>query len=171
MNSKSLTDCLILGVLIFVSGTFLASCGEEQSVSDFEFINQNLQGQIEGIPWEFAVGRAQLLPANNVFLSLEMIGNEVLDPCQPFPAEVAKIFFDLPNQPGLYNLKVALQNPGLSQTITFFVPVENENYVAFEGAVEIFALDTLNMTLPGRMDARVNDGIFANGNFSLSYCL
>lgn len=155
--------------LIFSIG-ILSACGDDDDNITFEFIDQNLQGQIGGIEWELVAGKAQDFSINNDFLSMEMVGVAVVDTCQLSLPNTSRIFFEVPKQVGLYELKVGLQNPGLTQTVTFFVAAENQNYIASQGAIEILAIDLPNERVEGRLDARVDKRNFVNGTFGLVLC-
>ena len=174
MGSDSINNCtnwvkIKYFILIFAVG-ILSACGDDENDITFEFINQNLQGQIGGIEWGLVAGKAQDFTTNNDFLSMEMVGVAVVDTCQLSLPNTSKIFFEVPKQVGLYELKVGLQNPGITQTVTFFVAAENQNYIASQGAIEILEIDLENELLEGRLDARVDNQNFINGNFCLVLC-
>jgi len=159
---------IIISGFIFLN--MLISCKDDEEEIIFEFQAQNLQGEIGGSKWELVAGKAQDFSINNDLLSIEMVGVMVMDTCQLSLPNTSKISFEVPKQVGLYELKVDLQNPGATQTVTFFVAAENQDYIASQGAIEILEINLEIELLKGRMDARVDKKNFVNGNFDLAIC-
>ena len=159
---------IIISGFIFLN--MLISCKDDEEEIIFEFQAQNLQGEIGGSKWELVAGKAQDFSINNDLLSIEMVGVMVMDTCQLSLPNTSKISFEVPKQVGLYELKVGLQNPGATQTVTFFVAAENQDYIASQGAIEILEINMEIKLLKGRMDARVDKKNFVNGNFDLAIC-
>jgi len=159
---------IIISGFIFLN--MLISCKDDEEEIIFEFQAQNLQGEIGGSKWELVAGKAQDFSFNNDLLSIEMVGVMVMDTCQLSLPNTSKISFEVPKQVGFYELKVGLQNPGATQTVTFFVAAENQEYIASQGAIEILEINLEIELLKGRMDAQVDKKNFVNGNFDLAIC-
>jgi len=142
---------------------FFFSCSEDEETPGYNFLDQNLQGEIDGTSWIFRTGTAEPSSSMPNQLSIEMVNEEIIDPCSQFFFDQEQIFFSVPNQLGLYQLDLQ------SQTVTFFIP-PGSNFIAGEGAIEIQSIDTSNGIVTGRMDVRANDNTSANGNFTLEFC-
>ncbi len=102
MGSDSINNCTnrvkIKYLILIFSVGILPACGDDENDITFEFINQNLQGQIGGIEWDLVAGKAQDFSTNNDFLSMEMVGVAVVDTCQLSLPNTSKIFFEVPKQ-------------------------------------------------------------------------
>ena len=146
----------------------MVACGEdEENGPSFEFINQNLQGSINGETWNFESGDAGESTFDEGQLFVTLYGTMVEDPCEAFGVVGNSVFFSIPNEIGVHELHLNFEE-GSGQTATLFDDSETLNIIATEGAIEL--ISNTNGTLTGRMDARGNDNSAVNGNFSVPIC-
>lgn len=131
----------------------------------YNFIDQPLQGKIEGANWEFASGIAYYDNFQELFW-LDFYNEVDTNQCDFDKPQTDKIFFAFSNlTPGLTELGI------FTQSVTFYDNDSALNVIGFDGAIEILTVDTLNtMTITGRMDVRESGTNYANGNFSITYC-
>ena len=162
----------ILSLSFFLTTT---SCDEDDPGSSFEFIDQNLQGTIDGLPYTFGEGTAD---AVNIDGENEL-SFDLLDADENFTAvcdlfgfgDEVSILFSTPNEVGLYELFFDLSSFD-GQTVTLLNPngeggVPN-NIIASTGAVEILTITDSEVT--GRIDARFDGDNTVNGNFTVIFC-
>lgn len=145
-----------------------------------DYKNQNLQGMINGEPWEFAAGIASIDSKGNSY-DHKFLANDTV---AAFPCGVvlfrAYLGFGISgSSSGFYELgekKLHGQSPGgEAVSFGFFYydgpsPSNIRLIQANCGTYEIFSIDTANNMLTGRMDVYKNDQNFVNGNFTLSLC-
>ena len=152
-------------ILIF-GGLILTSCGsDDEPSSKYNFEDQVAQGQIEGEAWSFKVGKAFLSEDldGNVIYSMRMYGMQetFTEPCGEF-ADFNEVFFYLPTEIGLYELKFGGRTATLLFRETYY------NILASDGAIEILTISDTEIT--GRLDIRSGENNFINGNFRLDIC-
>ncbi|MEP0984143.1 hypothetical protein [Ekhidna sp.] len=160
---------LFLGAALILTFT---SCGsdDEDPGGGYEFIDQNLQGIIDGIPFEFGEGTFESSFFTEGAISLDLYdSNEEFDNVCEFIGfgDQVKIFFEVTDEVGLYELSFDL-NSFSGQTITLFNPEGSVNNIATIGAVEILSITDTQLT--GRMDARMDAENSVNGNFTVVFC-
>lgn len=155
---------VILGMLWLV----LVSCGDDDDGPSYEFIDQNLQGEINGQTWSFVDGNAEISVFDDTKLSIELGAEELADPCDVFGLSGLTVFFSIANEVGLTELNFTFDENG--QTVTLYDPDGSQNFIATAGAVEILTITETEVT--GRIDARYEgeDGNSVNGNFSVTFC-
>jgi len=86
-------------VLLITAGGLLLffACSEDPETPGFDFINQNLQGQIDGTNWELQTGTAEISASDPGRLSIEMVDEDITDPCDQFFFDQEQIFFGNPS--------------------------------------------------------------------------
>lgn len=161
MNSlKNLLFIPTLLVLIF------SGCSDdEESGPSYEFLDQNLQGSINGV--DFALGDG-VVELSDDELTFDLYSD--MEPeagCDIFIGDHVRVFFDSPNKVGLTELSFDFSTFS-GQTITLFDPDGNVNLIATEGALEITSITETTVT--GKIDARSADGDAINGNFTATFC-
>ena len=79
-------------------------------------------------------------------------------------------FFSVPNEVGIYKLKLNLNCFTCADnfTVTLFEKDGSMNFIATDGAVEILTISDTQVS--GRIDARYDGNTFVNGNFTVSIC-
>lgn len=144
---------------------FIISCNKDDEPGpSFEFKNQDLQGMINGTAWEIASGYAEDSPWEDTDLSIELTNVFYDDPCSEFILDGIQVFFDIPKEVGVYELKLATDG----QTITLYDPDGSLNTIVVEGAVEITSISDSEVS--GRIDGRSDDDNHVNGNFTVPFC-
>lgn len=147
----------------------ISSCGEDDGTTagnSFEFLNQNLQGQIDGITFTFGEGRVEASTGNELSFDL-YDASETEAACDLFFGESVSVFFFVPNEVGVYELSLDLSTFD-GQTVTLFNPDGAVNSIASQGAVEIISISETEVT--GRIDARLDENSSVNGNFTARFC-
>jgi len=158
---------LLLQVSLLFTVLFVSACGDddEEAGTSVNFLDQNVQGQIDGVSFSLGEGRADVI---NDELSIDFFdANEQIDDvCDFFGfGDEINVFFTVPNEVGLFPLNFDFTSGG--QTVTFFNPDGNLNIFASDGAIEILTITDTQVT--GRIDARAGDDAI-NGNFTLTIC-
>lgn len=158
-----------------ILGFALTSCNKDDDSSDdttptspnYEFKNQNLQGQIGGNAWEFSSGSADkgFFGATDT-LSADFSNKLIPDPCAVFITG-NKLIGNIPLTVGIHELNL---NASLfsGYTFTIYDTVDNINYIATKGAVEVLTISETEIT--GQMDIRYDNENFVNGKFSIERC-
>lgn len=160
---KSLVLLVSLGMLMGIS-----ACGKDEDAGpSYSFIDQNLQGTVDGIPFTLKGGTFEDgFEDGEIFIDLYDI-NEQGEVCDLFFGEHVSVFFSIPNAIGLYELSFNL-NSFDGRTVTLYNPDNSLNTIATEGAVEILSISATEVT--GRLDARADENNAVNGNFSAVLC-
>lgn len=168
----SLKSLRITLVLILFSSSFLLliSCSNDDGPGlAFDFIDQNLQGTIDGISFTLGEGRAEESISNSEELSINLydISEDIDDPCDfNFFGEHVRVVFTIPNAVGLYELGDTDED--LARTVTLLNPSGPTNIIALDGAVELLTITSSEVT--GRIDARSGSDA-VNGNFVVPICI
>ncbi len=152
--------------LLFLS-LCLLSCGDDDDDDDSgaDFINQPIQGMINGNDWEASSGIAGPSPFEEGMLSIEISDMEFEDICDEFILGGLRVLFSIPNEVGTYELDFG------TQTITLFDPDGSLNVIVVDGTVEIQTIDaTEGGSVTGRIVGESDDENFVNGNFTATYC-
>ncbi len=160
-------------LLVTLSSTLIiSSCGsDDDSGPSYEFIDQNLQGTIDGISFNSKGGFFdEGFEEGTIRMSIYDISEEG-DVCDIFGSESVFILFTIPETVGLYELSFDLSSFD-GQTVTLVNPNGEggipQNNIASTGAVEILTVSETEVT--GRMDARLDGDNSVNGNFSVIFC-
>jgi len=168
------TAKLILCTSALLTTLFITSCGkdDDESGPSNEFIDQNLQGTIDGIPFNYGEGEAELTTNfdEEEVLSLDLFDSneEITDICEFFGfGDQVSVFFSITPEVGLYPLSFDL-NSTSGQTVTLFNPDGAVNIISSEGAVEILSISDTQVR--GRIDARFDSETNVNGNFTATFC-
>ena len=160
--------------LLAISLVFNISCsddGDGGGGSDYEFLDQNAQGKINGKDFALVLGKGEMDPFDETRLSITLWSESFTDACGfNFGQEVSS-FFTVPMQVGLYELKLDLTDFEGSQTVTLFDPDGTLNIICSDGAVEILSITETKVT--GKIHAyytgdKLENDI--NGNFEVTYC-
>jgi hypothetical protein len=163
-------------LIIFLAATsILVSCEKDDDNDDnniidpaYTFLDQVLQGEIEGEAWMLKAGSANESWSDSTSLYVEMFAMESDNPCSDFDLDGNRVIFHVPFAPGLYELILDWTED--SQTITLFHDESGMNTVATKGAVEIISIDEVNGVMEGRIAAEADVGNFVNGNFTINFC-
>lgn len=157
---------LFLFIFVLAFSFILISCGDDDDDdSSSDFINQPIQGMINGNDWQGTSGIAEPSPFEEGRLSIEIAESMVEDVCAEFFLEGLRVLFSVPNEVGTYELDFG------NQTITLFDPDGNVNIVVIDGVVEIQTIDdTEGGSVTGRIVGDSDDENFVNGNFTVTYC-
>ena len=153
---KSVVYFLLLFVIVFTS------CTEVNPPYDFK--NQDLQGKIENIEWEYTSGVARQSYTSDDTLNIGIYNLEFDNPCSYAISEEG-IKFIVPKAVGLYILGGSVN---IDDAVIFYHSSIKE--YGFGGAIEILNIDSNAMMIEGRADIRVDNESFVNGNFTINFC-
>jgi hypothetical protein len=131
---------------------------------NYNFIDRDLHGQIEGYYWEITFGTANY---NAFFKDHYFYFYSISDTnyCDNITPKSDYVSF------ALNELKPQLIELDFANSATFYSRSDTLGIGAFDGAIEILTVDTINtMTITGRMDVRESNTTYVNGNFSITYC-
>jgi hypothetical protein len=153
-------------VLFLMASLIGFSCKDDEDAKPkYEFKDQDLSGKIENVAWTYEEGTAD---ANGNTLSIDLFLDQVDPVCELFGfPEGNQVFFTVPNQVGVYELKFDFSGSD-NQTVTLFVPEEVLNIICSKGAIEILSISDTEVT--GRIDARSDENNYINGNFTVVIC-
>lgn len=162
----------LLVISTFFLTLLITSCNkDEDNGASYSFKDQNLQGLIEGIAFDFKDGTAsEGFEEGELFIKLINETEPSEEACEAFGTEKVNVIFSIPNQVGIYELSFSFSGSS-NQTVSL---VDNESdeipltVVATLGAVEILSISENQIT--GRMDARADGSSFVNGNFTADFC-
>lgn len=164
-----------LKILLMAAGlsliSLISSCKkDDESGPSHEFINQNLQGAIDGIPFTYGEGTVEMITRDgkeHLSFDLYHANEEINEVCSFFGfGNEVSAFFSIPAEVGLYELSLNFSYGG--QTVTLFNPDGTVNNIASIGAVEILTVTETEVT--GRMDATLDAENTVNGNFTAVFC-
>jgi len=160
-------------LLLSFSILFIVSCSKDDEAGSggYEFKNQNAQGTIDGISFSFGEGTAEDSFFNDGELSIDLFDDseDITDICDSFSfGDFVRVFFDVPNAVGVYELSFSLTDAENGRTVTLFNPANTLNIIATEGAVEILSITDTEVS--GRLDVRGGDDDSVNGNFTVTIC-
>ncbi len=152
----------LLGILV----VSLCTCTAGPPGGGYNFIDQNLQGEIGGVPWTFVSGTAEdPFGDDELWIKLYNIDPAGGDPWAggAYAAAEDTLMVKLPETVGLVELSWG------GQWFTLYDESTGVNIFCVEGAIEILTIDPVGLTVTGRVDARSDEGNYVNGNFSASY--
>ena len=156
-------------LLLIFSLAILFSCKDEEEKPTHTFKNQNLSGKIGNTSWTLNDGYADVYgidEQSQVSVDLFMEAEEG-EGCSAL-AKGNEVLFTLPNKVGLYLLKFELNDFENSVVVNLFEEDGYINNLASTGAVEITAISDTQVS--GRIDARIDEESFVNGNFTVDIC-
>lgn len=139
----------------------------------YNFKEQNLQGMIEGQPWEFISGRANRTTFNDQEeYAIALYSESAENSCMFLPKE-DRVIFSIPSTgiSGVQQLKLDFSGNSDSRTITLYDVQQSNNVIASEGAVEVVSIDTTNQVIELKIDARYDDQNFINGKCKIQICM
>ncbi len=160
---------IILIAFTFVFVFYFFACKKEKkedlvngtSCSSYNFESHTLSGKIGGTDWSMLQG---------------VFRNSSFDSTK-FVADIYnKIYTDSCTYHGSTHFLASIKKPaghyqlGPNLNVTLFDSITGVNNIAFCGAIEILTVDTVGGTLTGRIDARVDENNYLNGNFTLKMC-
>ena len=168
---KKLLSAILLGAIVFTSCTKKETPEPSQNNTTlgYNFIDQPLQGKIEGVNWnvEFGIVEYETFFDGDYFFSLYNVADT--NHCDGNDPNTDYVLFAISNpEVGIIDFENS------SQSVTLYDKETQNNIGAFFGAIEILTIDTTNtMTITGRMDVRETNSSstnYMNGNFSVTYC-
>ncbi|MEQ8551384.1 MAG: hypothetical protein RIC06_15980 [Cyclobacteriaceae bacterium] len=160
----------IKNAMLFTGLTFgllLISCNkDDDGTPAYEFKDQNLQGQIDGIDFNLGDGAVDSF---NGELSFNLYSDqESTAVCELFGfGDFVQVFFAIPAETGVLELFINFSS-GEGETVTMFNPDGSLNIIATVGAVDI--TEITETTVSGRMDIKYDGSSFLNGNFTVGFC-
>ena len=154
--------------LLFISSIIIfSSCSkDEDNGPAYEFLDQDLQGTIDGEAFVFGDG---IVSSSDGELSFDLLSDmETESACEQFGfGDFVSVFFTIPEAEGIVELSLNLQSFE-GQTVTMFNPETSLNVIATEGAVEITSITETSVS--GKMDVKYDGENFVNGNFTAVFC-
>lgn len=154
-------------LLMILSSTGLFSCGNDGGVPEpdfpeYHFVDQPLQGKIEGQPWAFIAGKMKPGQPVNIFSYHNVLISD--DTCTTSSQyHISHSATEV--EPKLYGVGPYYLNVNFVNTQT-----TGETITANRGAIEIISIDYDNNLLHGRMDAFYDSSNYVNGNFTIKIC-
>lgn len=183
---KLLLKSSLLTIISISATLFISSCGKDDTEFSSDFLEQNLQGRIDNISFEFGEGTARhsTLSDDRLTFHLYDINESPSEICEfsfgwenVFPA----IQFIIPNSIGVFNLDLN------NNTDDYLLFHHNKvgagpngedvstSIVATEASVEIISISESEITgkLVGEFNSELNTEIgetTVNGNFTVEFC-
>ena len=147
-------------LLLFSLSVLIVSCEEpepEPAAPTFEFLNQTVQGSIEGNPWVYADGLAEDSQGG---LSIQLSSTEYADPCNEFAINTQIRFFIYEKGEGTFDM----DDDGFANFIGI-------GFVT--GAIEVSSIS--GSSVSGKVDVEYTDDVSGvtseiNGNFTVPFC-
>lgn len=136
---------------------------DDSGYSSSEVLDQDLQGQINGVEWEYALSDADFDVDDNDF-SMSIVNDETQEICGFFTA-THKLIFSMPNEVGAYDLAFG------TATVTLVENLEDEtpmNYIAIQGTVEVYSVK--DGVIDAGMTVYANENTYVNGLFTATIC-
>lgn len=154
--------CLLSACTILAVTACKKEENEDPATTNYEFIDQPLQGKINGESWTFVDGSAE----EHGNYSVIMYEATYPNPCSSFSdapntSTVGFVRDDL--QPGTYQLN-------MDQYMLIFDKEEGVNYLCTDGVYEILSIDTAAQLLSGRVVIDFDRTTYMNGNFTIPVC-
>jgi hypothetical protein len=141
----------------------LVSCKDDDKAEPaYSFKDQDATGKIENVSWTYKDGYVDIgSELIHVTLTIEQDGKacDVTSPTGDY------VSFAVDKEEKLYLLG---GSGSTLYTATLLESDDTMNYIALEGAIEITSITDLAVS--GRIDARVDDETFVNGNFTIPTC-
>ena len=157
----------ILAILSFSSCDPGSGGPGDDSSGDTGFIDQNLQGKINGKTYAFVSGEVEESPFNPGSLDFDLYNiprDDTLPFGYPFGGYL-KVMFNVPAQVGKTSLFWNLST-GENETLTLYDPdAGSYNHIVTEGSIEILTLTDTEIT--GRIWANGDTENTVNGNFTV----
>ena len=177
MKKLSLNKFIILACAAWV---FMFSCSkkedneeENNSTNDtsLEYLDQNLQGEIENTAWEMVVGNTKRnwWNGNYEFKMVNILG----DTCFLNFVDTAYggVIFSLTPENFKVGQTLTFNN---FENITLVEYTKNDgphNFGVFNGKLELTKIDTVNDNIvEGKVVGKYDKDNFVNGNFTIKYC-
>jgi hypothetical protein len=183
MKINSLYVLSLLGLLIFNS----CDSGEEIDPSfKVNYKNQDLQGKIDGLEWNYQSGSVFSAPTGNEFFHtftiLDTLGDTLIGDslvCLNLVDSTPRIIFVMNTDSALVQLgETKLFHDPLQPSLTINIKFSfydadtvKQFVTASQGAYEILNVDTTDNFIEGRMHVKANGKNVVNGNFRIPYCV
>ncbi|WP_436516147.1 hypothetical protein [Ekhidna sp. To15] len=169
MKNKFKSGLLTLGVISII---LISSCSSDAETSpSFSFIDQNLQGTIDGISFTSKGGFYSEFSQEEEILMRIYDSTESGEICDISSNESVLVSVMLSKKVGVYDLSFNVSPPD-AITVNLVNPNSGDgfpsNSIAMVGAVEILTVSETEVT--GRMDATFDIGNTVNGNFTVISC-
>jgi len=149
--------------LVFCLPFFFVSCDNSVNLP-YEFKDQEVQGRIQGQPWEIQDAVARFSLSNEDTLLLQLNDTTLGLPCD-YLISNAGARFTIPCKTGIYILSSkAIQYQSVS------IYEGGTSLEALAGAIEITLIDTANAVIEGKIDATYDGQNQLNGHFSAHWC-
>ncbi|WP_258104421.1 hypothetical protein [Marinoscillum sp. MHG1-6] len=154
-------------IFTLFTAVVLLSCSDEEKGPKYEFKDQNLQGKIDGQAYNYGEGTVDFSTEGKMSFDL-FSDQETTAACDQFGfGDFVVAFFTMKKNEGLVELVLDF-NGGTSQTVTLLNPDNFINYVTTEGAIEITSI--ADSVVVGKIDARMDENNYINGNFTATVC-
>jgi hypothetical protein len=151
----------ILLIVFVVLAVSVVSCKDDDAKPSYSFEDQDAQGKINNEPWTYTDGYATA----DQFFVITLTLDEDETGCAISVPERDRVSFIAEFDTKVYPL-------GTGSTVYTVTLTDAENpqdhHIALEGAIEI--TEVTATTVSGRLDARVDNGNFINGNFTVQIC-
>lgn len=179
MRNKLLLTLLCSSILLF-------SCKKDEDDDSTNsnytpsYLNQNLQGKIDGGAWELSAGNVNsgesFSDSTKISHFFTASDTSDSDSCLTSYYGSTKILFSIEDanellSVGSHKLKLEFNSTN-NKTVTFYTFKDGTSYnwVATKGAYEILSVDTAQGLVTGRMDVEYDKNNYVNGNFTMKYC-
>lgn len=170
--------------LIFSIMVVSVSCKKDEdsdSSSGYKanYKNQVLQGKINGVDWTFISGKilqdTSFFDMSKTQYSFTFTDTMITDTCFINAYGRLQLQLEFSDKDPILAVKSHSLNNGYNEFSKSLVFVHFENNlakfdIAYSGAFEILTVDEVNGIVTGRMDVRLNENNYVNGNFTLKYC-
>ncbi|MBD78713.1 MAG: hypothetical protein CL840_07325 [Crocinitomicaceae bacterium] len=164
-----------IALLLIVAAVF--GCKKDEETTDTstntpEYNDQNLQGKIEGVLWEYVSGKFSMrkISDSEYGYSVTMYPQRDSSLCSSGLKKWDKILFTCPITPGRYELNLDFNNPSGARTVTLYSEKEGINNIATQGSYEIVTADTSKGILEIKMNVSADSENSVNGKATLTYC-
>ncbi|MBN2041770.1 MAG: hypothetical protein JW864_17170 [Spirochaetes bacterium] len=126
-----------LVIILFLTVILFACASSDDTDNNYEFIDQDLQGKIEGTDWTYQSGTAEISMSDSSLLSVRIYNIDPSggDSCgtSPYLATDDIVMMSFPDETGVYS-------PGNQWSITLNHGFTN--YVLLDGKFKILTIDT-----------------------------
>lgn len=147
---------------LFIIGSLLSCEDDKPAGPVYDFIDQDASGLITNEPWTYEDGHATGYTSGDktnytIRLRLQQAGSG----CDAGLVQGRRMYFNVEGKVGVYKVT--------GDTYMFFSDDVNDlNSDKTEGAIEIVSVTSSLIT--GRIDVRLDEENYVNGNFTVSNC-
>lgn len=164
LKTTSLTILIILSGIILL--TYCKKKEEEAPLPPHNFLNQPMSGKVNGQEWVLGAGRSIYTNPYYKFFFSDSV-NTTNDLCNQTGFGKRAIIIAIPKiEQKIYGITY----PGTSALQFLIVKEDGNSYYVngASGALEVLSID--NEKITGRIDAKLNDSNYVNGNFTIQLC-